>query len=345
MSSDALFRIENGSPRERGELMRKQVATLLPAVLIGGCLGANWTTGAKTSSLQAQEQTPTQKSNRGIAKPVTVPLGIRVKGSKPDSEIKVLDLSVIEDGELQENLSMRSTFTNSPLTLAILIQDDLLASASNETKTLRQFVRQLPKGTRVMIGYVRTGTLEVRQKFTTDLEKAAISLRQPLGSASAAPFNPYVEAIEGINRFESQPAGRRAMLMISDGLDISRGVESSSAGQSVDLQRAINNAQRRAVAVYSIFVPSVTAATNPGLIGNAQSSLQRFSDETGGRAYFQGLGAPVSFDPFLSELNAALDRQMALTYLSTHPKKGSHRLQIRCSTPGIELTYPSGYTR
>jgi len=81
------------------------------------------------------------------------------------------------------------------------------------------------------------------------------------------------------------------------------------------------------------------------LIGNAQGSLQRLSDETGGRAFFQGTGAPVSFDPFLREFSSALDRQVALTYLSTHTKKGFHRLQIRTSTPGVELTHPAGYTR
>src|SRR5206468_8934482 len=122
-----------------------------------------------------------------------------------------------------------------------------------------EFVRQLPKGSRIMIGYIRTGTLQVRQKFTTDLEKASKSLRPPTGFASAAPYNPYVEVIEAVKRFESQPAGRRAILLLSDGLDISRGVDSSAPTQSVDLQRAINEAQRRSIAVYGFYAPSLAA--------------------------------------------------------------------------------------
>jgi hypothetical protein len=154
-----------------------------------------------------------------------------------------------------------------------------------------------------------------------------------------------VEVIEALKRFDAQPAGRRALLLISDGVDISHGVDSSSPSQSLDLQRAINEAQRRGIAVYSFFAPTVNSANNRNLIANGQSSLQRLSDETGGQAFFQGLGVPTSFDPFLKELNTALDKQIALTYLSTHLKKGFHRVKITSATPGVELNYPAGYTR
>jgi VWFA-related protein len=280
------------------------------------------------------------------AKPVTIPLTIRVKGTTPSEvELQTVDLTVNEDGEPQTILSIRALGTNSPINLMVLIQDDLVSSIGLEIKPLANFIRRLPRGSRVSVGYLRTGTLQVRQKFTADLERAAKSLRMPIGSDNAAPYNPYVEVIEALKRFDAQPAGRRAILMVSDGLDISRGLSSSSAGQSLDLQRAISEAQRRAVAIYSFFAPTVTSSANTGLIPNAQSSLQRLSDETGGRAFFQGLGVPTSFDPFIRELNSALDRQIALTYLSTHTGKGFHRVKISSSRPDVEVNYPTGYTR
>ena len=284
----------------------------------------------------------------GPPRPMTIPVGIKVKGKQPATEeLRPLDLTVSEDGEPQTILSIRAFGTNSPITLAVLIQDDLVPSTGNEIKPIAEFIRHLPAGSHVMVGYIRTGSLQVRQKFTLDLEKAAGALRMPYGLASASPYNPYVEVLEGINRFESQPTGRRSVLLISDGLDISRGLDSSSAGQSLDLQRAINQAQRRSVALYSFYVPSVVlnSSNNPTLISNAQSSLERLSSETGGKAFFQGTGAPVSFDPFLREFNTSLEKQIALTYLSTHTNKGFHRLQLRSSTPGVELSYPSGYMR
>lgn len=325
--------------------MRIDKAMLLLTVFLACTLSIRVITNADATASQSPDRGAAKKAARGPAKPVTIPVGIRVRGSKPQTETQVIDLTVIEDGEPQSNLSIRSIYTNSPLTIAFLIQDDLVSSVTNEIKPMQEFIRRLPKGTRVMVGYVGAGSLEVRQKFTGDLEKAANALRMPLGLATAAPFNPYVEVLEGISRFDSQPAGRRAMLLVSDGLDVSRGMDASSAAESVDLQRAITQAQRRAVAVYSFYAPSITVAGNRALIGNAQNSLQKLSDETGGRAFFQGMGAPVSFSPFLSELSPSLDRQVALTYLSTHGRKGFHRLQIRPSTPGVEVTYPAGYTR
>ena len=280
---------------------------------------------------------------RGPGKPVTVPVTIRVTEDS-EFELQNIDLTVSEDGEPQTIISIRG-FGNSPITLAVLIQEDLVPSVGNEIKDLAEFIRKLPKGSRVMVGYLRTGSLQVKQRFTNDLEKAASSLRPPVGFASASPYNPYVEVIEALKRFESQPLGRRAILLVSDGLDISRGVESSSPTQSVDLQRAVNESQRRGVAIYGFYAPTLVAAANPALVSNAQSSLLRLSNETGGLAFFQGTGAPVSFRPFIRELDVSLQKQAALTFLSTHLKKGFHRIEVKSSTPGVRVAYPSGYVR
>jgi hypothetical protein len=280
--------------------------------------------------------------SRPSGKPMTVPVTIRVK---EETELQNIDLSIHEDGEPQTIISVRGIGTSTPITLAVLIQEDLVPSVGNEIKDLAEFIRNLPTGSRVMVGYLRTGSLQVKQRFTADLDKAASTLRPPTGSANNSPYNPYVEVIEALKRFEGQPLGRRAILLVSDGLDISRGVDSSSPTQSVDLQRAVNESQRRGVAIYGFYAPTIVAATNPGLVTNAQSSLLRLSDETGGIAFFQGTGVPVSFAPFIRELNISLQKQAALTFLSTHLSKGFHRLEVKSSTPGVRVAYPSGYVR
>ncbi len=251
------------------------------------------------------------------AKPVTVPVTIRVREPRRVVEMRFVDFILKEDGELQTILSMRNPAEN-PITLAILLQDDLVSSISTEAKGIANFVRRLPPGSRVMVGYIRTGTLDVRRKFTSDLEKAATGVRPPMGLASAGPFNPFVEIIEALKRFDSQPLGRRAMIVVSDGVDISRGIDSSGPGESLDLQRAISEAQRRS---------------------------ERLSKETGGRAFFEGTGAPVSFDPFIKEIDNSISMQIALTYLSTHPGKGFHRLEIKPLERDTEIRHPAGYPK
>src|SRR5437667_8252693 len=67
----------------------------------------------------------------------------------------------------------------SPLNIAILIQDDLVSSVANEIGVTSDFIQSLPQGSRVMVGYITSGALQVRQPFTTDLNSAAHSLRVP----------------------------------------------------------------------------------------------------------------------------------------------------------------------
>ena len=282
--------------------------------------------------------------SRGPGRPVTIPVTIKLKENTEVEELQNIDLTISEDGEPQTIISLRG-FGNSPVTLAILIQEDVVPSVGTEIRALGDFIRGLPKGSRVMVGYLRTGSLQVKQRFTNDLERAAKALRPPSGFAGAGPYNPYVEVIEALKRFEAQPLGRRAILLVSDGLDISRGVDSSSPTQSIDLQRAVNESQRRGVAIYGFYAPTASATGNPSLIGNAQSSLLRLSNETGGLAFFQGTGAPVSFEPFIRELDVSLQKQAALTFLSTHLNKGFHKIEVKSSTPGVRVTSPAGYMR
>jgi hypothetical protein len=199
-----------------------------------------------------------------------------------------------------------------PLNIAILIQDDLVSSVGNELGVTRDFIRTLPEGSRVMVGYIRSGSLQVRQPFTTDLNRAANSLRIPIASTSASPFNPYVEVVDALKKFDSGWRGHNAVLLISDGLDTSHGFDSSSAGRTVDIDRAINEANRRNVAIYSFYAPSVGLTSRNRLAASyGQSSLNRVSDETGGRAFFQGTSGFVTFDSYFDRLRAELNRQYA----------------------------------
>lgn len=320
--------------------MRRAFLILACVFLAAAALCAPW------ASPRAQRRTESgaRLEARRDVRTVTIPVTVRLPERQQQAELRYLEaLQVFEDGERQEILATRGA-GRSPMTVAVLIQDDLASLVGNEIRGIADFVRRLPPGSRVMVGYMRTGSLQVRQKFTGDLERAARSLRIPVSSPSMAPYNPFAQTRDALKRFESQPVGRRAVLLLSDGIDISRGVENSSPGSGFDLQRAINEAQRLGVAVYSIYEPTAGSA-NSVLVVNGQGSLNRLSSETGGRAFFQGTGAPLDIGRFLREVDSLLSRQFALTYLSTHPEKGFHKVRVVADVGGGELYYPSGYTR
>jgi hypothetical protein len=225
-------------------------------------------------------------------------------------------LGALAGGAASEKDSKNSAKTRveAPLNLAILVQDDLVARVGNELDATRDFIRQLPAGSRVMVAYVRAGSLQVRQQFTNDLEQAAKSLRTPVGSEAASPYNPYVEVVEALRKFEQTGENRNALLLISDGLDTSRGFDIDSAGNTIDLHRAIKEAQKRNVAVYSFYAPTVGLTSwNFRAVSYGQSSLNRLSDETGGRAFFQGTSY-VTFDSYFERLRQTLNDQYAKAY-------------------------------
>ncbi|HEX9543537.1 MAG TPA: hypothetical protein VF955_00025 [Pyrinomonadaceae bacterium] len=210
------------------------------------------------------------------------------------------------------NNTLKNARVVEPINLAILIQDDLTAQVGNELGVTADFIRSLPRGSRVMVGYITSGTLQVRQPFTSDLNKAAKSLRIPVSSTAASSFNPYVEVIEALRGFNSNLRGRNAVLLISDGLDDSRGFDVTSAGHSIDLERAIKQANQRNVAVYAFYAPSVGLSSHSMLAASyGQSSLNRLANDTGGKAFFQGSTGFVTFNSYFSRLAQTLNAQSA----------------------------------
>jgi hypothetical protein len=201
-----------------------------------------------------------------------------------------------------------------PLDLAVLIQDDLVPRVGNELRVTSEFIRALPAGSRVMVGYIRAGSLQVRQPFTEDLAAAAESLRVPVGSTTVSPYNPYVEVIEALKKFPGDQRNRNAMLLISDGLDTSRGFDASSTLRSLDLDRAVRKAKEQNVSVYSFYAPSVGLTSyNRLAISYGQGALNHLSNETGGRAFFQGTSF-VTFNAYFERLREALNEKGGVAY-------------------------------
>ncbi len=286
------------------------------------------------------------KENQRV-RTVSIPISIFTKDElrqgQAEEFVQADRLIVREDKDEQTILSIRSV-VDAPLALAVLVQDDLSSSFNLQIKDLKKFIRSLPRGSRVMVAYIRGGTLQVRQRFTDNLDQAADSLRIVASSSVVAPRNPYDGVIDALNRFDALPAGRRAILLISDGLDAAGGLRGSTPSQSIDLDRAVTRAQRRSVSVFSFYNPaSLTERGDQRLILNGQGSLARLSDETGGRAFFQGSIAPISFDPFFRELSLLLNRQFLLSYLSTHMKRGYYRIEVLSTNPSVKIEHPKGY--
>ncbi len=278
---------------------------------------------------------------------VTIPISIFTKTELRENQaqefVQADRLIVREEKEEQQILSIRSV-AETPLSIAVVIQDDLTSSFNLQLADIKEFIRRLPSGTRVMVSYSRGGSLEVRQRFTEDLEKAASSVRIVVGSSSVSPRSPYESVQEVLSRFDAVPSGRRAILLFSDGLDTAQGASLASITQSLDLEQAVRKAQRKSVAVYSFWAPTASSENRSSTFAfAAQGALEKLSEQTGGRAFYSGTLPPVSFLPYFRDLGLALSRQFSLTYLSTHMTKGYYRIEVVSTNPEVKIQHPKGY--
>jgi VWFA-related protein len=297
-----------------------------------------------TLPLSAAAQPPQSKPS---VRTVTIPISIFTKKELREQRVEEIvqadRLIVKESGDEQQILSIRSV-SDAPLSIAILVQDDLTTNFNLQIDDIKQFIRGLPKGTRVMVAYLRGGAPQIRQRFTDDLEAAAKSLRIVAGSSGLAPRSPYGGVSDILGRFDGVPAGRRAILLFSDGLDTSSGLNLASISQSYDLDQAVLKAQRRSIAVYSFYSPTtLSESSNSTLTLGAQGALEKLADETGGRAFVSGTLSPVSYLPYFRELTFTLNRQLALSYLSPHMKKGYYKIRVTSTNPEIKIEHPRGY--
>jgi hypothetical protein len=72
---------------------------------------------------------------------------------------------VLEERRKQRVVSVKVA-SEAPPIIAVLMQDNLVSRVNNEIDGVKNFIRQLPEGSRVMTGYITTGSLRVTQDFT-----------------------------------------------------------------------------------------------------------------------------------------------------------------------------------
>ncbi len=252
------------------------------------------------------------------------------------------DFNVLEEKKSQKIISVKKA-EDQPIIVAVLIQDNLVGRVNNEFGEIKDFIRDLPQNSRVMIGYITMGSLDVRQEFTTDKEKATNSLRILISNNIATPFSPYLQVKDALEMFKDQPKdARRMLLMISDGLDDNFGFRSSSPSSSLYLDQTITEAQRQGVAVFTIYAPSVSSRRfHRHAVNYGQGSLLRFADETGGEAFFSGTDF-VTFNPYFKEYRELLKNQWLITYKSNNSEKGFRKIEVTTDFD-IHLHHPSGY--
>jgi len=194
--------------------------------------------------------------------------------------------------------------------LVLLIDGSARSSLGRQMEDMARFINGLPPNVKAAVGYMDHGRALFAAPLSADHAQVARQLHLPGGSAGSD-SSPYFCLSDLAKNWPSKDAdARREVVMVTDGVDnYQRGFDPSDPY----VEAAITDSVRGRLVVYSIYWKSQGGfGQNENNIG--QNFLSEVSQATGGKAFWQGMGNPVSFDPFFDELTRRLRNQYELRF-------------------------------
>jgi hypothetical protein len=248
------------------------------------------------------------------------------------------DISVFEKKEKQKVTSwIPAQGDKAALELAIVIDDMDASDLGLQFADITNFIKAQPKSAGIGIFYARNGTVQAASQFSTDHDAVGKSLRLPLGRG-AAYSSIYLSLMDLIKNWPVTGA-RREILLLADGIDRFRGDPFSP-----DVTTTYERAQKAGVIIHALFTSGVDRASrNFFRVSQGQSNLAQISDATGGESFFQGTQTPISFAPFLAQLDMVLKNQYWLSWTTARSKKPKGELRnfrVTTELSNVEFSAP-----
>jgi hypothetical protein len=272
--------------------------------------------------------------------PVPIVVTVRSAAGQAAPHLHASDVTVLQDKSPVPVAQLdRLSGDLADMQLFVLLDDSTRSSSLGlQLPELRKFIASLPATTQVAVGYMQHGSFGPVERFTADHEAAARALRLPT-AIPGENGSPYFALSDLVKHWPAaQPATRRAVLMLTDGVDR---YYTSAVIDDPYLDSAVHDALKRNIAVYSIYLRGAGLAGR-GLWGTnvAQSRLMEVSGDTGGYAYFQDMTDPVSIDPFLTDLQDRFAHQYRVI-INARNEKGVEPLKFSTELPGVKLEAPA----
>jgi hypothetical protein len=300
-------------------------------------------TGMMAVALMAANPGISASVRNGATGPAQMVITVRPApgGGRPD-KLEPADLTVLQGNTRARVIGLQRLASDLSDMQLLIVMDDSTRSSSLGTQLpdLKTFLKSLPAATQVGIGYMRNGTVALTQAFTTDHEKATKALRLPV-AIPGENGSPYFALSDLAGHWPSKEStGRRAVLMLTDGVDRYYG---SAVMDDPYADEAVRAAQKQGVMVYSIYLRGAGVYGRGDWVTTvAQSRLIKVSEETGGYAYFQDLTDPVTISPFLSDFQDRIENQYRVT-IEPLGDQGAQpvKLRLRTETPGVKIEGPT----
>jgi len=259
------------------------------------------------------------------------------------------DCTVLEDKQPQKLKSFVAE-THSPVTLGILLDTSLSQQRvlALEQDAGSQFLERVIKSkdeafvlsVDVNVDLLQDLTNNTRQ-LSRALQKAEINAGVGFGPGPVPTAGDprgtvlYDAVYLAANEKLSQEAGRKAMILLTDGED---------QGSRHKINEAIAAAQRSNVLVYVILIADIRGYLDQGLGYYGYSPMKKMTEETGGRLIDVGNNGK-KLEAAFQQIEDELRTQYVATYTPSNTKlDGSFRhIAVECRGDGLKVQVRKGY--
>jgi len=226
-----------------------------------------------------------------------------------------------------------------PVELVVLIDGSARTSLARQLDDIAHFLNTLPPNTKAAVAYMQNGAAVFAGPLSDDHAQVVKELHIP-GGGVGSNASPYFCLSDLAKRWPSQDrAARREVVMITDGVD-----EYNPRFDPEDpyVQAAMNDATRAGVVVYSIYWRGQGRLSGTNYENNAgQNLLLEVTQATGGKSFWEGVGNPVSFQPYLDELAKRLKNQYELSFsIPYNGKSQVETMKLNFKSPGADVSSP-----
>ncbi|WP_263356376.1 vWA domain-containing protein [Acidicapsa ligni] len=225
------------------------------------------------------------------------------------------------------------------LEMVVLIDGGARNGLGSQMEEIAHFIQRLPPNAKVGIAYMQNGRSVFASPLSTDRALVLKGLHLP-GGVPGLNASPYFCISDLAKSWPSNDrTARREVIAITDGVD---NYERRFDPDDPYLQAAITDSVRAGLIIYTIYWRDQGRANNTLYQNNAgQNLMLQVTQSTGGRSYWEGIGNPVSFQPYLEDLNRRLLNQYELSFvtnLSGKPQVTNMRLKLK--VPGSSVDIP-----
>lgn len=275
--------------------------------------------------------TQAQSENQGQGQAVITVIPKGKDASAPS--LSQQNLSLIVDGK-SANITRLTPANGRTGTLELVVMLDAGARTSlgSQLSDIADFIKTLRPDTRVTVAWMDNGVAQLTGPLTTDHQAALKGIHIP-GGFAGQDASPYFCLSDLAKHWPSNdPNARREVVMISDGVDY---YYRRYDPDDPYVQAAITDSVRSGLVVYSIYWKNKGRFDQTMYANDAgQNLLLEVTQATGGNSYWEGLGDPVSLQPFFKDLDKRLGNQYEVGFVA--PLKNKPQvLNMKLKTEGI----------